>query len=382
MTLHKFVAPEIVFGNGARRLVGQYARNLGAARVLLVTDDGVIAAGWAADIQRHVEAEGIRTVTFSSVSPNPRASQMMEGAAVYASEGCDVIVAVGGGSSLDCAKGIGIVAAHGRHILEFEGIDRVHQPSPPLICVATTAGSSADISQFVIVADPGAGAKKAIVSKALVPDVALVDPETTVTLTAYQTACSGIDALSHAIEAFVSTAHSPITDTYALETVRAVSRYLPDALERPTDMAVREQLMLGSLKAGMAFSNTSLGVVHALAHAVGGQLDMAHGECIALLLPHVVASNYPAAAERYDAIGEALGLDMGRLDTAARPAAIAERLAALRDRVGLGGTLRAHGLTPSDLPSLARQAADDVCILTNPRRLSLQQLEALYAAAL
>lgn len=382
MALSKFVAPEIVFGNGARKLVGRYARNLGALRVLLVTDPGVEAAGWAADVRACVEAEGIGTVSFADVSPNPRAAQVMAGAALYAAEGCDVIVAVGGGSPLDCAKGIGIVAAHGRHILEFEGVDKVIQPSPPLICVPTTAGSSADVSQFVIVADPAVRTKKAIISKAVVPDVALVDPETTVTMDAYLTACTGIDALCHGLEAFVSSAHSPVVDLYALDSVRVVREHLQEAIAQPDNLEVREQLMLASLEAGMAFSNTSLGAVHAMAHALGGLLDLAHGECNALLLPHVVACNYDWAAERFDMLAGALGVHVDNLPAAGRRTALVERLSELCAAAGLRGGLEGRGVRTSDLPVLARMAARDSCLVTNPRRLTAGDLEAIYGEAL
>lgn len=382
MTLSKFVVPEIVFGSGARQLVGQYARNLGARQVFLVSDPGVVAAGWTADVRACIEADGIATVTFAGVSPNPRAAQVMEGAALYAAEGCDVIVAVGGGSALDCAKGIGIVAAHGRHILEFEGIDRVHQPSPPLICVPTTAGSSADVSQFVIIADPVAQTKKAIISKSLVPDVALVDPETTVTVSGYQTAASGIDAMCHALESFVSITHSPVVDLYALDAVRLVAENLLDAINEPGNLVARERMMLASLKAGMAFSNTSLGATHAMAHAVGGLLDMAHGECIAVLLPHVVACNYASAAERYDAVGAAIGVDVSGLGPTARRDAIAGQFTRLCAEAGISGGLGVRGVRRENLKPLSLLAARDACLVTNPRRLNAAEIEDLYAAAL
>jgi alcohol dehydrogenase class IV len=382
MALCKFVAPEIVFGNGARALVGRYARNLGAVRVLLVTDAGVLAAGWPAQAADALEAESIKTIIFSGVSENPRAGEIMRGAELYAAEGCDVVVAIGGGSALDCAKGIGIVAAHGRDILEFEGIDRVSQPSPPLICVPTTAGSSADVSQFVIVADPEARVKKAIISKAVVPDVALVDPETTVTMTAFQTACSGFDALCHGFEAFVSTAHSPIVDLHALDAVATVREHLVDAIRRPDDLETRGAMMLAALKAGLAFSNTSLGAAHAMAHAVGGLLDMAHGECVAMILPHVAARNYDWAPERYDALAGALGVPVDGATAAERRDGIVRALSELATAIGLDGGLGRRGVKAEDLPGLAQLAAHDPCIVTNPRRLSAGDLETIYGQAL
>ncbi|PXB93374.1 alcohol dehydrogenase, partial [Pseudomonas aeruginosa] len=214
--LRKFVSPEIIFGAGCRHSVANYVRSFGARKVLLVSDPGVLAAGWVADIQASLEGQGIDYCLYTDVSPNPRVDEVMLGAEFYRSEGCNVIVAVGGGSPMDCAKGIGIVAAHGRSILEFEGVDRLRVPSPPLILIPTTAGTSADVSQFVIISNQDERMKFSVVSKAVVPDVSLIDPETTLTMDPFLSACTGIDALVHAIEAFVSTGHGPLTDPHAL----------------------------------------------------------------------------------------------------------------------------------------------------------------------
>jgi alcohol dehydrogenase class IV len=248
LELRKFVAPEFVFGNGARLLVGRYAANLGASRVLVVTGPAVIAAGWAKEITDNLEDEGVSCVVFSEISPNPREQEVMAGAAVYEREGCDAIVAVGGGSPMDCAKGIGIVSSNKRHILTFKGVDQVPIPSPPLICIPTTSGTSADVSQFAIIVDTQNKVKVAIVSKAVVPDVALIDPATTVTMSDYLTACTGMDALVHAMEAYVSNAHSPITDLHALEAVRLVAGNMIRAIQHPDDMETRgdaRQLVCG-----------------------------------------------------------------------------------------------------------------------------------------
>ena len=204
--MRKFVAPEFIFGVGARKRVAYYARNMMARRVFLVSDPGVIAAGWMQDVRDELTEAGIDSVLFKDVSPNPRDYEVMAGAALFARERCDVIVAVGGGSAIDCAKAIGIVHANGCDVREMEGADQVEMPGPPLICIPTTAGTAADISQFCIIVNSPDRYKMAIVSKTVVPDVALVDPECTLTMDPYLTACTGVDALTHAIEAFVSTA--------------------------------------------------------------------------------------------------------------------------------------------------------------------------------
>jgi len=240
MTLRKFVVPEFVFGAGSRKLVARYAKLYGAHRVLLVTDPGLIAAGWAGEVEAVLTEEGIQCTRFAEVSPNPRDYEVMEGAAIFLENRCDVIVCVGGGSVMDCGKGIGVVAASGQHILDFEGVDRIVKPAPPLICVPTTAGTSADVSQFAIITDTEERVKIAIISKAVVPDIALIDPETLVTKDVYLTACTGIDALVHAIEAFVSTAHSSITDLHALEAIRLLRENLHASIAQPHNVWLRE----------------------------------------------------------------------------------------------------------------------------------------------
>jgi len=380
--LRKFVAPEIVFGVGARRLAGRYAANLRAERVLLVTDPGVIAAGWAADLQRSLEDVGIAYSCFSQISPNPRAEEMMLGSEQYRLAGCDVIVAIGGGSVVDCAKGIGIVSSNRRHILEFEGVDNVTEPMPPVICIPTTGGTSADVSQFVIVSDRAFRTKRAIISKSVVPDISLVDPETLTTMDPFLTACTGMDALVHAVEAFVSNAHSPLTDVHALEAIRLVYPNLAASVRAPTDVVLRTPVMLGSLEAGLAFSNASLGAVHAMAHSVGGYLDLPHGECNALLLRHVAAFNYRSASERYEQVGLAMGLDLRGMSGSRKRAAILLALDALRAELGVTGTLASRGVSGSDVSELAEHALRDACLVTNPRSANRRDLEVLYEEAL
>jgi alcohol dehydrogenase len=374
--LRKFVVPEFVFGAGALDLAGRYARNLGASKVLLVTDPGVIEAGWASKVEQALRAEGLRFVVFADVSPNPRDHQVMAGAQVYRAEGCDAIVAVGGGSPIDCAKGIGVVSANATDILSFEGVDEVPTPGPPLVCLPTTAGTSADVSQFAIISAPDRRTKVAIVSKMVVPDVALIDPLTTVTMDAALTAACGLDALTHGIEAYVSNANSPLTDGHALAAISLVSENLVAAVRRPGDEAARTQMMLASLHAGLAFSNASLGAVHAMAHSVGGLLDCAHGAANAMLLEAVSAFNFDAAPERFERVADALGVRRHGV----RP--LVDAFARLREAAGLPTTLRDVGLEAPDIPVLAANAMRDACIVTNPRRPAAADIEGLFADAL
>merc|ERR1711916_201355 len=203
---------------------------------------------------------------------------------------------------------MGIVVSNQKHILEFEGVDKVEIPAPPLLCIPTTAGTSADVSQFCIITDTKRLVKIAIVSKMTIPDLALIDPETTLSMPLTLTVETGLDALTHAIEAFVSNAHSPMTDVNSLEAIRLIIDNLPKIHENPEDMKYRENMMLGSLYAGLAFSNASLGAVHAMAHSLGGLKDLPHGLCNTILLDKVINYNFDSASDRYRKIADLLNL--------------------------------------------------------------------------
>jgi alcohol dehydrogenase len=382
LELRKFVAPEFVFGPEAANLLGRYLVNFGARNVLIVTDAGIIGSGWIKRISDLIEEEEIGCTVFSSISANPRSEEVMAGADYYYDHRCDIIVAIGGGSPMDCAKGIGIVTANHHNILTFEGIDNVPIPGPPLICIPTTAGTSADVSQFAIITNQQERAKIAIISKTMVPDVALIDPLPTMTMSPYLTACTGMDALVHAIEAYVSTANSPLYDLHALEAVRLISANLPSVLVNPTDIELRNNLMLGSLLAGLAFSNASLGAVHAMAHSLGGLLDLPHGECNAILLEHVIAYNFCKVPDRYARLGEVMGLDLHGIQSSEIQDAVISEIRRLKRSVGIHKTLGERGTKHSDIPDLAEKAMQDPCMVTNPRIPTQRDIEVIYEEAL
>jgi len=328
-----------------------------------------------------LQSAGMRTVVSDQVSPNPRDHEVMAAAALFGQSDCDIIVALGGGSPMDCAKGVSIVSANGKHIREFEGVDNVEVPGPPLICIPTTSGSSADVSQFAIINNTREQVKIAIISKAVVPDLALLDPGLTLTMDRHLTLCTGIDALVHAVEAYVSSASSPLTDLHALEAVRLLIQHLPQVVERLDDINLREQVMLASLEAGLAFSNASLGAVHAMAHSLGGLLDLPHGECNALLFDHVVAFNYSAASRRYDRIAELFGVQASGGAEEARRQGLLQAIRAFKERLGLQSGLGMRGVRREDIGLLARKALADPCLVTNPRRVQLSDIEAIYEEA-
>lgn len=380
LELRKFVVPEFVIGENARLLAGRYARNLGAGHVFIVTGPNIIRAGWVKDITGSLDEVGIRHTVFDSITPNPRDNEVMTGAERYREAGCDAILAIGGGSPIDCAKGIGLVVSNGKHILEFEGVDNVPVPPPPMICIPTTAGTGADVSQFAIINDTGRRVKIAIVSKMIVPDIALVDPVPLTTLSPELTAHTGMDAITHSVEAYVSNASSPVTDIQALESIRLMKDHLLPAYKQPESVAERYHTMLGSLLAGLAFSNASLGAVHAMAHSLGGYSDLPHGECNALLLEHVAGFNYAACPGRYDAIGAIL--QAGEREPVNGRDGIVLALRSLRESVGITDRLSDLGVVKKDLPKLAKKAIHDPCLATNPRKMTVADIEKIYEQAL
>ena len=382
LDMRKFVAPEFVIGRDSRTLAGRYAKNLMATRVFVVTGPNIIRAGWVKDVTDSLAGEDIPFTLFSGVTPNPRDFEVMKGAELYGESGCDAIIAVGGGSSIDCAKGIGIVATNGKDILSFEGVDTIPIPPPPLICIPTTAGTGADVSQFAIINDTKRKVKIAIISKKVVPDIALVDPVPLTSLSSELTAQTGLDAITHSVEAYVSNASSPVTDTLALEAIVQMRDSLRAAQKNPEDLRFRNQTLLGSLLGGLAFSNASLGAVHALAHSLGGHSDLPHGLCNAILLEPVIAFNYPACPERYDAIGKILMSDGAGRAPEERKAAVISAIRSLRESLGCTCTLSDMGVSKQDIPDLALMAKRDPCLATNPRPATAEDLGRIYEQAL
>ena len=376
--LRKFVAPEYIYGIGSRKLIAQYAKNYALNKIMLVTDQGVIDAGWSREVEKILTDAGFEVVMYSDVSPNPRDFQVMNGAEIFTQNGCDSLVAVGGGSVMDCAKSIGIVVSNQKHILEFEGVDKVEIPAPPLLCIPTTAGTSADVSQFCIITDTKRLVKIAIVSKMTIPDLALIDPETTLSMPLTLTVETGLDALTHAIEAFVSNAHSPMTDVNSLEAIRLIIDNLPKIHENPEDMKYRENMMLGSLYAGLAFSNASLGAVHAMAHSLGGLKDLPHGLCNTILLDKVINYNFDSASDRYRKIADLLNLNATQAGDSFVRDDMKRFLKDLKQSLDVDKKLSELGLLDTDIPQLSQNASFDACLVTNPKKLNALDLERIY----
>ena len=378
----KFVAPEYIFGVDSRLMAGIFCKKLGGRKVFLVTDKGIENTQWLKEIENELKKQSLEYIIFSSVSPNPRDFEVMQGKEAYEKSNCNLILALGGGSVMDCAKGIGIVSSNQGNIKDYEGVDMINKPMPPLICIPTTGGTAADVSQFAIINNVSKGYKFAIISKAVVPDVALIDPLVLTSMNSFLSACTGMDTLSHAFEAFVSNANSAFTDLYALESIRLIFDNLPQSIAHPDDIQARGKVMLASLYAGLAFSNASLGCVHALAHSLGGSLDLPHGECNAILLPHVVDYNFDSATDRYTKIAETAGITITGYNQHDIKKIFVEHLINFKQSIGINSTLKDRGVSSDILTNLAARAIKDPCNATNPKSPVIDDLKAIYSEAM
>lgn len=378
----KFHTPEILFGFGALPEAATVATGLGARRPFVVTDPGLQRTTWPDVVLDGLRAQGARPVVWADVCPNPRASQILSGAETYRASGCDVVVAVGGGSVIDAAKAVALVVSNGGHVLEYEGVDRVRLPLPPIVAVPTTAGSGADVSQFCVINDADRGTKVTIASRSLVPEVAVIDPATHATVPADVNAACAIDVLSHGVEAYFSRAAGPLTDSHALRSVglcvHALDRLAGGDAHSDEQL---EQMALASLEAGMAFSNAVLGAVHAMSHPVGGRYDSTHGAINGVLLPHVVRHNGQTLTPgRITDLLRAVGIPAGARGTTSVDR-IADRFRALADGISLPRGLAGLGVRTDDVPTLAEHAIADLCMATNPRPVTVEDVGRLYREA-
>lgn len=380
--LVKFHAPEVVFGVGALGEAGYAATRLGARRPFVVTDPGIVEAGWLAELLSQLSEAGLHPVVWTDVTPNPKDHEIRAAYQRYAEAGCDVIVAIGGGSCIDAAKGVAILSGNGGDILDYAGVDQVSKPIPPLLMIPSTSGTGADVSQFCIVSDTDRLVKITIMGRALVPDISVTDPRLLTTMPEALNAATGLDALTHGIEAFVSLAHNPLADGHALNAVALVCGHLRDTMTDPAAIAARSKMAQASLQAGLAFSNAILGATHAMSHQVGGLLDAPHGVVNGVLLPHVIRYNAKASPERFVDLARSAGLAVGEMPGDEAADLLAEHIRKLADDVGVPRGLGELGVSEDDLPRLAHTTLDDACLSTNPRSASESEIEALFRAAL
>ncbi len=383
MSVYGFFMPTVnLMGVGAAKEVGTRIKSLNKTKALIVTDAGLFKFGVADMIAGYIREAGVEVEIFPGAEPNPTDKNVEAGLAAFNSNGCDVIVSLGGGSSHDCAKGIAIVAANGGTIYDYEGVDVSAKPAVPIVSVNTTSGTASEITRFCIITDTRRHVKMAIVDKHVTPAISINDPEMTVKKPAGLTAATGMDALTHAVEAYVSTAATPITDALALQAIRLVSKSLRAAVANGEDIGAREGMTYAQLLAGMAFNNASLGYVHAIAHQLGGMYNLPHGVCNAILLPVVEKFNLMAKAEKFADIAVALGEDVSGLSALEAGEKALAAIVRLSQDVNIPTGFAQLGVKEEDIPVLAENAMKDACSFTNPRKATLDEVQAMIRAAL
>jgi alcohol dehydrogenase len=377
-----FIPTVTLMGLGCSKESGTQAKALGAKHLLIVTDAFLHKIGLSETIKGYVTAAGLQASIYAGAEPNPTDKNVRDGVKAYNDNKCDGIITLGGGSSHDCGKGIALMVANGGDIRDYEGVDVSTKPMPPFLAINTTAGTASEMTRFCIITNSETHVKMAIVDWRVTPNVAINDPLLMVGMPAALTAATGMDALTHAVEAYVSTIATPITDACALQAIRLIANYLRPAVANGTNLEARDKMAYAEYLAGMAFNNASLGYVHAMAHQLGGFYNLPHGVCNAILLPEVCLYNKIACPERFADIAVALGEKIdGMHPVDAADVAIAA-IRKLSKDVGIPAGLAVLGVKEKDFEVMGTNAKKDACQFTNPRLATLEQVKGMFSAAM
>ncbi|MDD2389591.1 MAG: iron-containing alcohol dehydrogenase [Desulfobacterales bacterium] len=387
MTIARFFREPstIKFGLKAAMDAGPEAKRSGATRALLVTDEVLINNGTTGPVLESLKTAGLDPVVFSGVNSEPTLSHVQAGLEMLKAGKCDVLVACGGGSSIDTAKAISIMATNPGAIQEYMGIDKVVNSGLPLIAIPTTAGTGSEVTMVTIITDTDRDVKMLIGSPELMPTSALVDPLMTMKMPRHLTAATGLDALTHAIEAYVSVKSQPMSDIMALSAVELLGRYLPQAWSNPDNIEARSMTLLGAMQAGIAFSNSSVALVHGMSRPIGAYFHVAHGVSNAALLGIVMDFSLMGATNRYAVIAEKLGVAMNGLSALDAARAGADRVKEMIQMLKVP-SLSALGVTKAMLDKLVSTMADDAIASgspgNNPRKATKEEIIQLYYDAL
>lgn len=379
----KFFIPSVnVLGQGAVDDAIDDIKTLGFKHALIVTDKPLVKIGLVGEVAEKLGQNGITSTIYDGVQPNPTVTNVEAGLALLKANKCDFVISLGGGSPHDCAKGIALVATNGGSIKDYEGLDQSAKPQLPLVAINTTAGTASEMTRFCIITDEARHIKMAIVDKHTTPLLSVNDPELMLKKPASLTAATGMDALTHAVEAYVSIAANPITDACAIKAMELIQANLVNAVENGQDINAREQMAYAQFLAGMAFNNASLGYVHAMAHQLGGFYDLPHGVCNALLLPHVQEYNAQVVPARLKDIAKAMGVDVSAMTDEQGASAAIAAIKKLSVAVKIPENLTLLGVKAEDIPTLADNALKDACGFTNPKQATHAEICQIFTNAL
>ena len=368
------------FGPGARKELPGVVARLGFKKALVVTDKGLVKFGVAKMVTDVLDEAGIPYELYSEVKPNPTVTNVKMGVKAFADAGADFIVAIGGGSSMDTAKGIGIVTNNPEFadVVSLEGCAPTKHKTVPIIALPTTAGTAAETTINYVIIDEEKHKKMVCVDPNDIPCCSIIDAELMYTLPQGTTAATGMDALTHAIEGYITKAAWELSDMFELEAIRMINKHLRTAVYDPTNPVGRHGMAVAQYVAGMAFSNVGLGVVHGMAHPMGSLFDIPHGVANALLLPTVMEFNKPVCIDKYVEIAKAMDAYKEGMTKAEAAQAACDAVRALAIEVGIPQHLSELGISVDDIEALADQAIEDVCTPGNPRKVTRADIVALY----
>lgn len=380
---YKFFMPSIsLMGADCLKDAGDQVGELGFKKALIVTDKVLGQIGIVKKVTDVLDNKNIEYAIYDETKPNPTVKNVNDGLALLKEKECDFVISLGGGSAHDCAKGIALLATNGGEIKDYEGVDKSKKPQLPMVGINTTAGTGSEMTLFAIITDEERHIKMALVDKHLTPIIAVNDPMLMLAMPKSLTAATGMDALTHAVEAYVSTAATPITDACAEKAIELISNYLVNAVENGQDVEARDMMAYAEYLAGMAFNNASLGYVHAMAHQLGGFYNLPHGVCNAILLPHVQEYNKATSASRLAKIAKIMGGNIEGLTDEQGADLCIDMIKSLSQTIGIPEGLGVLGVKESDFETLATNALNDACSLTNPRKGNLEEVIAIFRKAM
>jgi alcohol dehydrogenase len=376
-----YFPPVVIMEPGAIELIAPEIKRMNVKKALVVTDKVLIEAGIVQDVLKVLDDAGVAYAMFSDVKPNPTVTNVNEGLQVLQDNECDFVVSIGGGSPQDTAKGIAVLATNPGDIRDYEGVGKTANKSLPIVAINTTAGTASEATINYVITDEDRKLKMVIVDPNCLATVAVNDPKLMVKMPKALTAATGMDALTHAIEGYTTAGASRFTDLFNLEAIKAISGSLREAVADGENLDARDAMAYGQFVTGMGFSNGGLGIVHSMAHQLGGFYDLPHGVCNAVLLPHVVAFNADAVGDRLTAVAMAMGVDVAHKDQAEINELAIEAIKTLSKDVGIPGGLEEIGVKEEDFGELADLALADICTGGNPKCPTKEDVIAIYKAA-
>ncbi|RQN09164.1 iron-containing alcohol dehydrogenase [Clostridium butyricum] len=384
MRMYDYLVPSVNFmGANSISVVGERCKILGGKKALIVTDKFLRdMEGGAVELTvKYLKEAGLDVAYYDGVEPNPKDVNVIEGLKIFKDENCDMVVTVGGGSSHDCGKGIGIAATHEGDLYDYAGIETLSNPLPPIVAVNTTAGTASEVTRHCVLTNTKKKIKFVIVSWRNLPLVSINDPMLMVKKPAGLTAATGMDALTHAIEAYVSKDANPVTDASAIQAIKLISQNLRQAVALGENLEARENMAYASLLAGMAFNNANLGYVHAMAHQLGGLYDMPHGVANAMLLPHVERYNMISNPKKFADIAEFMGENISGLSVIEAAEKAIDAMFRLSKDVGIPVSLKEMGIKEEDFEHMAELALLDGNAFSNPRKGNQRDIINIFKAA-